>query len=241
MRFANTATDAWVVRNAGGAKSPRDKISKTSSKRHPAQSVPVTPTITEIGVPINDPNVRHIHPCVCDLQPVQRKRIVVHNKRAKQMHQKFEHRVVEIEETLARRGDERLDAEREEEKHEELYGEKYEMVGGKKKRKKRSARRVSMMSLGVKQVINWRKGGNVGFKVNKTFLLRSEHSVYCDRKPSQEPLIKVRQYNQLPKFPVRVTRTLSLRSEINSEKVKATIENEDKRPLFVTTHYYPFE
>lgn len=175
---------------------------------------------------------KHIHPCVCDLSKTQRRRIKKHLDHKALMHRKYEHRIIEIEEELARLEEERLEQEREQEEQQELFGDEYELVGSKKKRKKRSARRASMVSLGVRQVINWRKGPKIQVKTTKASALRKEYAAYCGRRPLPETPWKKITYGAEPTAKVRTTKAFSLRLKSNQIKVKYLLDHEDKKRRF---------
>lgn len=249
MQLTNFTTDSWIALNAGEAIRPHTRFrnagAKSIHKWRQIKSAPVspsTPTIAELGVPVNDSKMKHIHPCVCNLQPKQRKRIVSHKKKVKKFRAKFRQRVNEIEETLGKieAQQQKIEEEKPNQGSTDSDSVKLEEVKIKKSPKKRITRKVTMQSLGVIQVVNPSKTGTVKFSVNKTYLLRREHSAYCGHKVQPTPPPKVVPvYNKLPKNPIRSTRTYLLRTERNAEKVKDLIAKEDKRPLFITTHYYP--
>lgn len=180
---------------------------------------------------------RHIHPCICDLSKSQRKRIKAHLDHKALMHRKYDNRIREIEDELARLEEERLERERELEEQQELFGDEYELVGSKKKRKKRSARRASMVSLGVKQVINWRKEPKIKVKMTKSSTLRKEYASYCGRRPIPETPWKHITYGGEPTVKVRVTKAFSLRLKSNQSKVKYLLDHEDKKPRFVLPYW----
>lgn len=186
----------------------------------------------------HDHSAKHIHPCVCDLTAEQRRRIKEHHERIGQIQRRFEQRVREIEEELERLEEERLEREREMQEHQELFGDEYEMIGKKKKRKKRAARRASMVSLGVKQIINWKDEPKIKVKYNNAFKLRCDNQSYCSYKTYELPSIKEIQYNKVPNIPVRVTKAYSLRSKINWQKCASLVASEDKRPMFLTASWY---
>lgn len=180
---------------------------------------------------------RHIHPCVCDLTQQQRKKIDTHIRHRRHMQSKFEKRVKEIEEELARLEEERLERERELQEQQELFGDEYELVGKKRKRKKRSARRASMVSLGVKQVINWKKEPRIKVQPTKASKLRSEYSSYCGRVEFPLSPIAEIDYKKEPEVAIRETVTSSARAKINIEKKKYLVKHEDKRKIFETPYY----
>ncbi|KAK7590651.1 hypothetical protein V9T40_002264 [Parthenolecanium corni] len=180
---------------------------------------------------------RHIHPCICDLTKSQRKRIKKHLDHRALMHRKYENRIAEIEEEFARLEEERLERERELEEQQELFGDEYELVGKKKKRKKRSARRASMVSLGVKQVINWRKGPKIQVKMTKASTLRKEYASYCGHRTIPETPWKHITYGEEPAVKVRVTKAFSLRLKSNQNKLKYLLDHEDKKPRFVLPYW----
>lgn len=180
---------------------------------------------------------RHIRPCICDLDSTIKKRVAEHHKLVQRRQLKFEKRVREIEAELARLEEERLEREREQQEQEELFGDEYELVGKKKKRKKRSARRASMVSLGVKQVINWKKDPRLPVKYNQTYMLRHDYTAYCGRRPyPPSPVIGV-DFRKEPTFKVRETISSNLRTKTNLGKKNDLIQKDDKRPRFETVYY----
>lgn len=180
---------------------------------------------------------RHIRPCVCDLDPVIKKRVAEHHKLVQNRQLKFEKRVREIEAELARLEEERLEREREQQEQEELFGDEYEVVGKKKKRKKRSARRASMVSLGVKQVINWKKQPRHPVKYNQTYYLRHDYTAYCGTRPYPPSPIMDVDFKKEPTLKVRETIYSILRTKTNLEKKNDLIQKDDKRPRFETVYY----
>lgn len=178
---------------------------------------------------------KHIHPCICDLTCRQRKRIQTHLKEKAKFRRKYEHRLEEIEAELERLEEERLTKERELQEQQELFGDEYEIIGEKKKRKKRSARRASMVSLGVRQLINWKKPPTFPTKYNKTSMLRKEYTTYCGRSPVIESPTEKIDYSKDPLLRVRSTRSYQLRSEVNLQKKIELINREDKKQRFVTS------
>lgn len=181
--------------------------------------------------------VKHIHPCVCDLSEVQRNRIKAHLEQKEEFESRYLERLEEIdlerlalEEEIRRKEDEAAE-------HEELFGDQYEVVGKKKKRIKRSARRVSMVSLGVKQIIAWKKSPKIKVKLNKVSELRKTHHSYCGRRHREESPQRKIVIDISPKIPVRATRAFSLRSETNRKKSKELISKEDRKRPFVFSHY----
>lgn len=178
--------------------------------------------------------VRHIHPCICDLTQKQRDRINAYLNKKRRMQLKFEKRVREIEEELARIEEERLEREREALEQEELFGDEYEIIGKKRKRKKRSARRASMVSLGVKQLINWRKDPRIAVKTTLASDLRKKYTTYCGIH--EYPLSPPRpvDFHREPLIKIRSTETSEKRSKVNIEKKQQLMESEDKRPRFET-------
>lgn len=181
---------------------------------------------------------RHIHPCVCDLTDQQRKRIKEHQEQKAFQRKKFEQRVREIEEKLAKLEEERLERERELQEHEDLFGDQYEMIGKRKKRKKRSARRASMVSLGVKQVINWKKEPKIKVRYNYTYKLRSGNPTYCNYRKYKPISVKAIHFKKMPAIPVRETKANSLRAKVNGLKYEDLLSKEDKRPLFLSAFWY---
>lgn len=180
---------------------------------------------------------KHIHPCVCDLPLATRKRIAEHNKRIREKQTKFDRRIQEIQEELARLEEERLEKERELQEQDELFGDEYELVGKKKKRKKRAARRASMVSLGVKQIISWKKPPKVPIKFNLTWNLRRSYSAYCGKRLYPPSPLMVVDFKMEPAIRVRDTTSFRMRSKINSEKKTDLIRRDDKRPRFVTSYF----
>lgn len=181
---------------------------------------------------------RHIHPCVCDLTDQARKRIKEHNEHEANQQKKFEQRVREIEEQLAKLEEERLEREHELQEQQDLFGDEYELVGKKKKRKKRSARRASMVSLGVKQVINWKKEPRIKVRYNYTYKLRSENPKYCNYRKYKLTPVKSIHFKRTPAIPVRETKANSLRAKVNGLKCEDLLAKEDKRPLFLSAFWY---
>ncbi len=180
---------------------------------------------------------KHIHPCICDLTARQRAKVEAHLAHHRRMAHKFAVRIKQIEAELARIEEERLERQRELEEQEELFGDEYEMVGKKKKRKKRSARRASMVSLGVKQVINWRKAPRIQTKDTKASKLRKQFTAYCGKLPQPaSPRVEIDFRNE-PTIPIRETATSHLRTKVNIKKKDYLIKHEDKRPLFQTPYY----
>lgn len=180
---------------------------------------------------------KHIHPCICDLTKQQREKIDAHLARKRNMQRKYDKRVKEIEEELARLEEERLEREREMQEQEELFGDEYELVGKKRKRKKRSARRASMVSLGVKQVINWRKQPRIEVKMTTCSSLRKKYTSYCGRH--EYPLSPIRpiDFHKEPALAIRSTVASDMRSKVNIGKKEWLIKHEDKRKIFETPYY----
>ncbi len=183
---------------------------------------------------------KHIHPCICDL-PKQRKAAIEQFLKEKRIaQQKFQNRVLEIEEEIRLAEEREAERLRELEAEKEFYGDEYEMEGKKKKRKKRSARRASMVSLGVKQVINWRKSPRIQVRYTRTSNMRAHSSTYC--KPPFPPLPEIKSLNvnlDGPDIPIRATRTVELRTRRARQVVASLREQEvkvkyPKRPPFVT-------
>ncbi len=184
------------------------------------------------------PSVKHIHPCVCDLSSTQRKRIKKYVSHAEEMQHKYERRVKEIEEELARIEEERLEREREELEQQELFGDEYELIGKKKKRKKRSARRASMVSLGVRQVINFRKPPKLEVKATRTSQVRAQYTMYCGRRKPEISPIKPIKYDVETKIPVRLTRAYSLRMKVN-RKIREAFESQPpEKPRIVVPSFF---
>lgn len=179
---------------------------------------------------------RHIHPCICDLSKQVKQKVAKYLQRKSQMQDKYATRVKEIEEELARIEEERLETEREAQEQDELFGDEYEVVGKKKKRKKRSARRASMVSLGVKQVINWRKQPKNPVKYNLASELRSKSRSYCGIQVY--PLTPVQEINfrKSPSLAVRSTWASTSRSKTNAGKKESLSKTDNKVP-FVTPYY----
>lgn len=190
----------------------------------------------ETGAPVQCKK-KHIHPCVCDLSKRQKQRIDMFLKHKSTMQSKYEQRVYEIEEELERLEEERLQKERELQEQQELFGDEYEVVGKKKKRKKRSARRASMVSLGVKQVINWKKPPKHPVKYTEASNLRKQFTSYCGKSecPLSPPLPV--DYRKEPNISIRATHTFELRSGVNLKLKDYLIKREDKRIPFVTPYY----
>lgn len=184
-----------------------------------------------------DKKTKHIHPCVCDLTQQQRKRIDAHLQFKRHMQRKYQQRVKEIEVELARLEEERLERERELQEQEELFGDEYELVGKKKKRKKRSARRASMVSLGVKQVINWHKPPRIEVKSTTASALRKKYTSYCGRHTLPLSPIRPIDFHKEPTLAIRTTVASDLRSKVNISKKEWLIQHQDKRKIFETPYY----
>lgn len=180
---------------------------------------------------------KHIHPCICDLDARRRAKIDAFLKRKSDQQIKYEKRVKEIEEELERLEEERLARERELREQQELFGDEYEVVGKKKKRKKRSARRASMVSLGVKQVINWKKQPKYKVKHTVSSNLRKEYTAYCGLNQCPESPPRPIDYLKEPNVPIRATHTFEIRTKTNVTFKQFLIDSEDKRPPFVTPYY----
>lgn len=180
-----------------------------------------------------DGAVRHIHPCICDLSDEAKLRISAHQKAKAELHQKYVTRRAEIEVEKEHREELRREREREKREQQELFGDEYEVVGEKKKRKKRSARRASMVSLGVRQVINWRKEPKLKVILNKTWYLRNENTRYCGQITYSLPELEDVDFRKEPLIPIRSTRAYMLRYNANHEYKDKLIAAEDKRPPFL--------
>ncbi|KAK7582111.1 hypothetical protein V9T40_013556 [Parthenolecanium corni] len=172
---------------------------------------------------------KHIHPCVCDLTKAQREKIEKYLNERLRMQMRFEKRIKEIEEELRRLAEEEEERRQREELEKELYADEFEMVGHRMRRKKRSARRVSMVSLGVKQVINWWKEPKIAVKYTKTYELRRANPTYC------KPRVSI---NLVPK-PIQSVTNVSFRHNRTSE-LRAKF-NKDLREVVNKTEYrkYP--
>lgn len=180
---------------------------------------------------------RHIRPCLCDLSPRIKQKVSNYLKYKAHMIRKHEKRVKEIEEELARIEEARLEAEREKQEQEELFGDEYEVVGKKKKRKKRSARRASMVSLGVKQVINWRKQPRIAVKFNMTSEMRTKYQSYCGTRDYPLTPIQEINYHKTPNIAVRMTWVSTSRLKISENKKESLSKAEDKKRPFETPYY----
>ena len=182
---------------------------------------------------------RHIHPCVCDLTESAKRRVAAYTKAKSDMRQKFVLRKHQIEEELKQKELERLEREREKSEQKELFGDEYEMTEeGLRKRKKRSARRVSMVSLGVRQVINWKKEPRVPVKYNTVWKLRHDNTRYCAKRIFLVPCPEEIDWKREPAIPVRFTSGSKLRRDFNQVIKTKLIQMEDKRRPFVL-HFIP--
>lgn len=197
------------------------------------QSRPSENTVTESGGDLHKvikskPKAdKHIHPSICNITKRQQKVIEDYLKNRRLWQQKFEKRMQELEEEQRRIAEEEAKRLRELEEEKELYADEYEMKGQRKKRKKRSARRASMVSLGVKQVIAWKKSPRIPVKVTRTSNMRMNNTTYC--RPSQILLLPVRPVLlriEGPQIPVRETTTAQLRSKY-IKKQKKEIEEKN--------------
>lgn len=188
------------------------------------------------------PAAKHIHPCVCDLSKRQRANIEQYLRQRQSAQQRFERRVHEIEEEIRLAEEAEQQRLRELEAEKEFYGDEYEMEGSKRKRKKRSARRASMVSLGVKQVINWRKPPKVEVRFTRTSNLRATRATYC--KPPLPPLPEIGPVEvdfEQPEIPIRTTRTVELRLKFVKNHIEMAQQRRVKvkypdRPPFVTKY-----
>lgn len=177
---------------------------------------------------------KHVHPCICDLTTRQRDKIKTYLNERTTMKKKYESRLKEIEDELTRMEEDRRAKERELQEQEQLFGDEYEIVGKKKRRKKRSARRASMVSLGVKQVINWKKPPRYPVKHTKASDLRKDYTSYCGRIAHPESPIGHVDYRKEPEIPVKINRSFEIRSKVNLQTKNELIKREDNRPRFVT-------
>lgn len=188
--------------------------------------------------------VKHIHPCICDLSKRQRANIEQFLKERQEAQQRYERRVQEIEEEIRLAEEAEQQRLRELEAEKEFYGDEYEIEGLKRKRKKRSARRASMVSLGVKQVINWRKPPKIEVRFTRTSNLRMPSATYC--KPPLPPLPEIRPVDidfEAPEIPIRTNRAVELRLKFIKSHIKMLQKQEIKvkypdRPPFVTQYYW---
>ncbi|XKL59425.1 hypothetical protein PGB90_000441 [Kerria lacca] len=181
---------------------------------------------------------KHIHPYICNLTKKQWAAVKQFLKKKQLAQKKFKQRVAEIEKEIRVTEKAEADRLRQLEVKKELFGDEYEFVDKKRKRKKRSARRVSMVSLGVKQVINWRKPPKIEVHYNKTWGVRAHNTTYYQSPMISLPEIRpVQMHYEGPEIPVRATKTLELR--ITYIKTHADyLKQEDyikypKRPPFI--------
>jgi hypothetical protein len=175
---------------------------------------------------------RHIRPCICDLTKSAKRRIVDFKKAKNISIKKFVKRKAEIAEEIARMEEEAKEREREKAEEKEFYGDEYAMVGGKKKRKQRSARRASMVSLGVRQRITWKKEPKIKVIMNRTWHLRHDSAAYCCQIKYLLTMIENIDYKKQPLVPIRLTHAYKLRYEVNNFLKDLLINEEDKRPPF---------
>lgn len=215
--LSDSADDEGVVGGDGRAKGAKDGRQKKDDKKQ---------------------RVRHIHPCICDLSTKAQARIKAHIRERELFEMRHTKRLESIDAELRAIEDEIARRQQEEEEQQELYADKYEMVGKKKKRMKRSARRASMVSLGVKQVINWKKSPRIKVRHNQVSSLRKNFTAYCGDRPIPLREIKKIGFEQSPKIPVRITKAASVRGEFNAKKRQFLIDNEDKKPPFNLAPYW---
>jgi hypothetical protein len=182
---------------------------------------------------------RHIRPCICDLSEKAIQRVAEYRLARKVLRDKYTLRRAEIEEELRQKEEEAKQRQREKEEQQELFGDEYTLQDGQRKRKKRSARRASMVSLGVRQVINWKKEPKVKVVFTKTWHLRHDNTLYCGRKKYYLPPIEYIDFRKPPLVPVRLTRTYEVRHDFNVSIKNKLIESEDKRPRFVLQYISP--
>lgn len=187
---------------------------------------------------------KHIHPCICDLSKRQRANIEQFLKDRRAAQQRYERRVQEIEEEIRLAEEAEQQRLRELEAEKEFYGDEYEIEGTKHKRKKRSARRASMVSLGVKQIINWRKPPKMEVHYTRTAKLRMTSTTYC--KPPLPELPEIRPVDvdfAEPELPIRTNRTVELRLKFVKSHFETVAKQQVKvkypdRPPFVTQYYW---
>ena len=223
---------------SGGKTSP-SPVSKIKAKSF--RGAEVRPAGDEGNVPRAAPPksprvaAQHIGPHICDLTEEQKKRIAEFRRRKKAEQDKLIRRMREVEEALARLEEIRNARLRENEELEEFYGDRYELVRGRKKRLKRSARRASMVTLGVKQRIMWWKEPEIAVIYNHAYKLRHENNTYCATHSYELPHPRAVNYGKPPLIPVHINRTFAGRAGVNLEKKeRLRAELDDPRPLFVT-------
>lgn len=215
-----------------------DEEEQTVDEPAPEESVAEV-SDEKVDEPPEGKDKRHIHPCVCDLSPQAIQRIQEFTDKKKALYQKFVQRKAEIEEELRQKELERQEREREKSEQKELFGDEYETTEeGLKKRKKRSARRVSMVSLGVRQVINWKREPRVPVKYNVVWKLRYENSRYCAKQVFVLPCPEEIDWKKEPAIPIRLTVGSKRRQDMSHELKNKLIEAEDKRTPFIL-HYIP--
>lgn len=189
---------------------------------------------TQTATPLGHP-AKHIHPCICDLSDAQWKRIREHRRKVLEAQERYEARLRGIQEELEWQLLAAEELERAQAEEKEFYGDEYQMVGKKRKRLKRSARRASMVSLGVRQVIDSRKPPRIPVKYNEASIRRKlVYPAYCGKK--MIPLTPVRSisYEKNPIIPVRLTRSFKLRVGEGVKKQEKLKALEDHRQRFIT-------
>lgn len=182
---------------------------------------------------------KHIHPCICDLTKAQRNRIDSHLRDQSEEQSKFLDRLQQIEQEV------RLLEQEAEQKELDCQVE-YELMGDlssclpKRKPKKAFARRLSMVSLGIKQVINWRKPPKIGVKYNRVFELRKDNTKYCKGSPATSEEHREIVISEVVEFPV--TKASQLRKRYNEKWIEEYNKQQDvkgkypNRPEFVINY-----
>lgn len=180
--------------------------------------------------------VKHIHPCVCDLTQKQRERIDDYIRARNEERARFINRVNQIDQEIRMLEEEKL---QEQELDRELWDEVYEADDKERCMVRRITRKVSMVSLGMKPVINWKKPPLLDVKYNKVFELRKANTIYC--KPPSSVTITEKPI-RLGEFRVSMTKAAQLRSEFNRSQIEKYNEEAQKKikypnkPEFILNH-----
>lgn len=213
----------------------------TPQKPSNTRPAPTTATIT---TPLSEgtttpSTVRHIHPCICDLKTHQKERIRDYREYRRNKWRKYEERRKQLDKERKEQ-EEKEKQEKEEEEDDyfwEFEEEKKKPPEDMGKDKKCRARRVSMISLGIKQVIVWDKPPIIPVKSTKTSVLRKKFTKYCGKYSDKGLCLDIRviDFYKKPDVPVRKTQAFDLRFKLNMERKELLDKNVDKKPLFCTS------
>lgn len=186
----------------------------------------VTESIGDVAKKSEPEAKKHIHPCVCDFTAKQRERIENHVRERAEEQFRFETRVNQIEEQIRMVEEEAEERRREKERDRELWAEHYVTDEKGRKHKKKSVRRVSMVSLGVRQFIDWKKSPKLTVRYNRVFELRKANRTYC--KPAT-PAPVPKDVPVWDDVGFSATKASQLRCEYNRKWIDKFNEEEQKK------------